>query len=398
MRRALFLILAVAIALCACRRAAEPLRHEAYVWQRLWTADVAAAMTNAGTTFSAYRVLAAESNRSGALVAIVPDLAALAAGAWPVTAVVRVNGSDPPPDAAALIARSEAIVREWRAAGVHLAGIEIDHDCATSRLAEYAGVLAALRAALPRDLTLSITALPAWLDSPALPALLAAADESVLQVRAVQSPSAGLFDSAAARRWIAAYAAKSTRPFHVALPAYGVRAPFDANGRAAAVEGEAPRDLEAGDVPVLRVAPDQVAQVVRVLERDRPAALAGIVWFRLPLADDRRAWSLTTLRAVIAGESLRPVVKVTFDAAENGAHDLVLANVGDVDAHAPARIVVAAYGCSAGDALEGYRLERMGDDWRFVATADNMVRAGHERRVGWLRCDTVQGVKIDEVP
>jgi hypothetical protein len=384
------------IAATGCQRPPERLPHEAYVWQRQWTPGVAAALDAGAATFSAYRLLAAESDRGGSLVRITPDFAAVSHAQRPVSAVLRLNGSDPPPDSAALAARIAEIVRDWRAADIDLRGIEIDHDCATARLSDYAHLLHALRAAWPADVKLSITALPAWLESPALAPLLAEVDETVLQVHAVQSPQAGLFDAAAARRWIDGYATLSSKPFRVALPAYGVRVGFDAAGKAAAVVAEMPRDLAVDDARELRASPEQVSGLLRGLERAHPAHLAGVVWFRLPLADDRRAWSLTTLHAVIAGESLKPVVKVSFDIDASGAHDLLFANVGEVDAPLPARIVVAARGCDAGDALEGFRLERMGDDWRFVATSENMIRAGRERRVGWLRCDIVQGVKIDE--
>jgi hypothetical protein len=391
-----FLSLLVIVA-TGCHQPLDRLPQEAYVWQRQWTPAVADAIEAGAATFSAYRVLAAESDRGGALARTTPDFAALARSQRPVTAVLRLNGSDPPPESAALAAHIAAIASEWRSAGIRLRAIEIDHDCATSRLSDYTHLLHALRAAWPADEQLSITALPTWLDSPLLPQLLAEVDESVLQVHAVQSPQAGLFDAPAARRWIDAYARQTPKPFRVALPAYGLRVGFDAAGKAAAVVAEMPRDVTGDDARELRAAPEQVSGLLRGIEVARPAQLAGIVWFRLPLADDRRAWSLATLHAVIAGDSLKPVVKVSFDVDANGAHDLLFANVGEVDAPLPARIVVAARGCDAGDALEGFRLERMGDDWRFVATSDNMIRAGRERRVGWLRCDVVQGVKIDEV-
>jgi len=388
----------ILLSLVGCERNVGRLPHEAYIWQRQWTPAVVSAANDGTTTFAAYRVLAAESDRGGGLTPIAPDLAALAQIHKPVTAVLRLNGSDPPPDSGALAARVADIVRDWRAAGIQLRGLEIDHDCATARLPEYVRLLQSLRTTWPAGEMLSITALPAWLDSPELPRLLEAVDESELQVHAVQSPREGLFDPAAARRWIDGYATRSPKPFRVALPAYGVRVGFDDTGKAAAVVGEVPRDIAADDARELRAPPEQVATLLNGLERSPPARLAGFIWFRLPTADDRRAWSLATLHAVIAGESLRPVVKVTFDPGADGARDLLFANVGGIDAPLPARIVVAARGCDAGDALEGFRLERMGDDWRFVATSDNMIRAGRERRVGWLRCDSVEGVKIDEVP
>lgn len=95
-------------------------------------------------------------------------------------------------------------------------------------------------------------------------------------------------------------------------------------------------------------------------------------------------------------EAPRPVMQVSFDKDETGANNLVFTNKGTIDAPLPPAIVVAAFGCDAGDAHEGFRLERSGDDWRFVATAKNVLAAGRLQEVGWLRCEAIGGVKIDE--
>jgi hypothetical protein len=394
------LMLPLILSLPACQRAAAPVAHgrleqQAYIWQRQWSPAVVDAAVQGGSEFAGYRVLAGESSRNGALQEISPDLVALERTQQPVTAVLRIDGSEPPPSADALADRIAGIVRDWKAAGVRLAGVEIDHDCATAKLPAYARLLASLRTHWPQGLKLSITELPAWLDAPDLPSLLATVDESVLQGHAVQAPANGLFDADAARRWIDRHAQRSPRAFRVALPAYGVKAGFDQQGRALGVEAEAPRPLD-GDVRELRVEPEQVAALLRGLEAARPPQLDGVAWFRLPTDQDRRAWSLQTLHAVIHGDSLRPVVKISFDPDPNGARDLLLANVGGIDAPVPQVIVVAALGCDAGDALDGFRLERAGDDWRFLATQPALVRAGRERRIGWLRCDNVMGMKIEE--
>lgn len=104
-------------------------------------------------------------------------------------------------------------MNEWKEAGIKLAGIEIDFDAPTAKLVEYQQLLRTLRQNLPAELKLSITALPDWLNSPHLPALLADADISVLQVHTVLSPQQGLFDSKLAKRWSTQYARISPHPF-----------------------------------------------------------------------------------------------------------------------------------------------------------------------------------------
>lgn len=97
--------------------------------------------------------------------------------------------------------------------------VEIDYDCATSRLADYVVFLRNLRARLAPDLRLSITMLPTWLDSAQLEQALAAVDESVLQVHAVLDPALGLFEAKRARARVRAYGGGAPHGWRVALPA-----------------------------------------------------------------------------------------------------------------------------------------------------------------------------------
>lgn len=402
MPRAVRVFVFLILMLCAlsCAAALPPLPHEAYIWQRNWTPGLSDAIDESQSALAGYRVLAAESDRSGSLQSIAPDLAFLLRQEQvPVTAVIRINGSDPPPDPDALSARVRAIVRDWKAAGISLAGIEIDHDCASARLGDYARLLHALHSAgWTPGLRLSITALPTWIGADALRDVLAQVDESVLQVHAVRAPASGLFDVRAARRWIDAYAAISPQPFRVSLPAYGVRVRFGNDGHALAIEAEVPREMSDGsNTRELRARPQEVAALLRELASARPAALAGIVWFRLPTQDDRRAWSIETLRAVIKAEPLIDRLQARVETGPDGASDIVLSNRGTLDA-TNASISVRGEHCTAADAVSGYRVQQEADMWHFLAPPDGILRAGRERRIGWMRCGNVEKVIIDEIP
>src|SRR5690606_34852696 len=127
-------------------------------------------------------------------------------------------------------------------------------------------------------------------------------DGSVLQVHAVAKPGDGLFDAAQALRWIRAYARVAPGPFRVALPAYATRVTQAADGRILAIESEAatlPTFDERGRELV--VDPRRVGVVLQRLHAAPPPRFDGVVWFRLPLASDRRAWSIATVRALAAG-------------------------------------------------------------------------------------------------
>lgn len=359
----------------------------------------------------AWRVLAAELDGADRWTGITPDWNALIADKRPVIMVVRINGqldelrgsasrsastsasgsALESASEAAPIAQIDAAIKRWRQAGVPIAGVEIDHDCATARLPAYAHFLIALRKQLPPATKLSITALPTWLESPVLDSLLAAADESVLQVHAVLNPRQGLFDAKRARAWLAAFAEHTDRPWRVALPTYGTRVAWDANGNIAGIESERPTLTTAGSAAAseLVAQPAAMAAFVSQIERDRPRGMAGIVWFRLPTTDDARAWSLPTWRAVLARQPLQAGVTVVAQAdagqANPALRDVILVNTGGADTALPLSIRLDGR-CRNGDGINGYALETDAQGMYLRRTQDGLLRAGRQRRIGWLVC------------
>lgn len=391
------LLLGLSLLLAGCTASAPaPLEQQVYVWQRQWSGAHAAALAQTRTDFSALRVLALQAHPRAGWGRAAADLRQLATDGRPVIAVVRLDGQLPVLETARIETQTLQLVRDWRQAGVALRGVEIDHDCATARLPAYAALLRQLRRALPADLALSITALPAWLDSPALPALLRTVDSSVLQVHAVTAPAAGLFDPAQARRWADRYAQRSDTPFWLALPAYGV-AVVESAGATPLIESEAPLPV-AGARRELSVSPQQLASFLGELRAHRPPHLAGVIWFRLPLPGDRRAWPLATLQAVVRGRALQATVQV--QTSGNGPlHDLTLVNRGNAAATPPRRIVLRGSDCETGDALGDYRLQLPAREASFVrAPHTPPLAAGERRALGWLRCRTLHTGSIDVLP
>lgn len=363
------------------------LLHEAYVWAFRWTPGLAEAVRRGAGTFSGYRVLVAERGRDGEWLEPAVDLAALRESGLPVTAVLRWDGTLEPPGAAALGEKLREVLRAWTAAGLAPVGVEIDHDCATARLASYVEALAVLEHALPEGLRLSVTVLPTWMASRAgeLDALRALADETVLQVHSVEaprgpdSPRGGLFDAQRAGRWVAAFSAQGPKPFRVALPGYAMTL---GSGH------EAPAELG--------VEPEEVSGFLRELERAPPRGLSGLLWFRLGGADDALAWSLTTFAHVTRGLS-RPTLVASLRAGSTpGSFDLRAVNPDDVDLALPRRIVLDRGGCDFAEAVAGYTAVRRAEGWLWVRTNASLVRGRRERVLGWLRCAAPPEVHIDE--
>ena len=386
--------LLTAAAMAACSGAPTPLANDAYVWQRQWTPSLVSALTNDGPSVRAWHVLAGEMDVRGQWRVFTPDWRALEASGKPVIAVVRIEGQLQQWDEAALLADVQAVLAIWRQQKLVFAGVEIDHDCATSRLPAYAHFLQALRPSLLTHEQVSVTALPTWLDSPDLDGLLAQADEAVLQVHAVQSPRAGLFNPDQARAWLTAFARHTSKPWRVALPAYGTRVSWDEQGRVASIESERPTLVGTEGSRELFADPRTMQRLVASLEQRAPDKLAGIVWFRLPTGDDTRAWSETSWLAVLGRVPLQASLKVVASITDDSRrYDVRLINDGDADLPLPSLIRIDG-SCAAADGINGYALERGSRGFYLQRTRVGVLRAGRQLAAGWLRCDEAPALRI----
>jgi hypothetical protein len=216
--------------------------------------------------------------------------------------------------------------------------------------------------------------------------LLATVDSSVLQVHAVSDPRRGLFDPDLARRWAVAWSRITSKPFFLALPAYGVALLPSADG-APIVESEVAIESN-GKRQELVADPLQLSKLAARLRADPPAHLAGLIWFRLPLANDRRAWSLSTLRAVSGGEVLSSHLALQLS-AHDGLFDIGITNEGNLDNNWPERVTLAVQGCEGADALAGYTLQQGPNLLTFTRLRDGRIPAGGQRAIGWARCEKI---------
>ncbi|PVZ61671.1 DUF3142 domain-containing protein [Pseudomonas sp. B1(2018)] len=381
--RSIALLLALVLTAGCERHDAPPLDQQLYVWQRQWTPAHDAALRDSHADFSTLRVLALQAfpNAGWSRARIDPVL--LTRDGRPVIAVVRLDGQLKALDQQEITAQIRQVISDWQGQGLNLAGVEIDHDAGNARLPSYREFLAHLREALPTSLPLSITALPSWLDSRELPALLSTVDSSVLQVHAVSDPRRGLFDADQARQWAKAWSRVTTKPFYLALPAYGVALLPSAEG-APVVESEVTLERE-GLRRELLADPQSLRTLGTELRADPPEHLTGLIWFRLPLANDRRAWSLTTLRAVARADVLDSQLTLQLS-ADNGLYDIGISNQGNLDSPWPERLTLAVSGCEGADALAGYALQQRPDLLTFTRLRDGRIPAGGQRAIGWARC------------
>ncbi|MFO1162177.1 MAG: DUF3142 domain-containing protein [Reyranellaceae bacterium] len=369
------------------RTTTEPLGHDAYIWQRAWTGPVIAAARRSADIVRTWRVLLAEADRSGRWADVAIPWKDLLATGRPVVAVVRIDGRLDEARMGTLIDQMVAKVEAAGRSGGALAGLEIDYDCPTSKLAIYARFLGELRSQLPKTLALSITALPTWLNSRMLEQLATPLDEIVLQVHAVEEPRRGLFDPVRAEGWVREFGRRIGRPFRVALPVYDVRVSWQADGRLASVEGEMPLLAGARDSALLGAAPETILRFLNRLSSGAPRGLIGVAWFRLPTDADSRAWSLDTWRSVVGGAlPPRAVRAALLPTDQPELWTVALTNDGIVDSPFP-RQVRLDKGCTLADGANGFRLRRAaGQPLVLEAAEEGRLRAHRKRVIGWARC------------
>ena len=374
------------------RATATPLPHDAYVWQRAWTPHVISSVARSADIVRAWRLLLAEADASGRWATVNIPWSDVQATQRPVIGVIRIDGRL---DEARIPAMLDQVMARLEPVSSTLAGVEIDYDCPTSKLATYTRFLAALRSRLAPSLKLSITALPTWMTSSELEPLTRDLDEIVLQVHAVDDPRRGLFDPDQAARWVREFGRRIHRPFRVALPAYDVRVTWRPDGRLASVEGEMPLRTGRGG-ELLAAAPEAVLKFLHAMRGGAPEGLIGIAWFRLPTDADSRAWSLQTWRAVIAGEL--PAIRLTaglIPAERSDLWTVTLSNDGPVDAPLPRQVRLDP-ACEMADGANGFKLTAAGGPLVLEATGNDRLRAERKRIIGWARC-TDPGRTLDVV-
>jgi hypothetical protein len=403
-----------------------PLRHEVYVWQRAWTAPVRSAVAQHATNFSGLCVLKAEvswKDRKPQVTRVSLDyttLAAVVAGNHSQTGraglpvgpdarrrvptvglALRIGAYTGPfatNDASTLFLTDLAasLVAEARTNHLALSELQIDFDCAEAKLDGYRVWLTAIQRRVA-PLPVTITALPSWLDARAFKRLAAIATNYVLQVHSLERPTDirapfTLCNPGTAQRAVER-AGTIGVPFRVALPTYGYVMAFDRNGRFLRLSAEGPRPNwpEGAQVREGGTDPLAMAALVQGWVARRPAAMRGVIWYRLPVAVDTLNWRWPTLGAIVASRSLEEKLRCQPRRAESGLVEINLANEGELDLSSRLAVEVRWTDASlvAGDALQDFELVNSGASTARFQTQSNVfrLRAGDSRKLGWLRFD-----------
>jgi len=392
--------------------ATSPLPDEAYIWQRAWTEPVREAIRRHASRFSGLTVLSAEVSWRGGqpqLIRVPLDYSVLTKVSCPVGLALRI-GSCPASLATNnsttifLTDVAASLIAEARSRSLALRELQIDFDCAESKLDGYRAWVSAFRRRVA-PLPVSITALPSWLGQPAFKRLAVAADGYVLQVHSLQRPRGPdapftLCDPVTARRAVER-AGQIGVPFRVALPTYRYLTAFNAEGRLVGLSAEGPSKTWPANVRLREVDanPLEVAGLVQLWATNRPAALRGVIWYRLPVADDTLNWRWPTLDAIMRGRFPRESFRAEPRRVEHGLVEISLVNNGELDISSRLAVRVRWQNARwvAGDGLRGFEWVDGGPSTVTFRTKTEPCRlpAGETQVIGWLRLSEDREVQIE---
>ncbi len=386
------------------RRASGLLRQEVYVWQRAWSRPVREAVTQHATNFPALAVLKAEvtwKDKQPQVVRVALDYEALKSTRRPIGIALRIGPYAGPfkadePVSVFITELSASLVAEARTNQLQLSELQIDFDCAESKLDGYRVWLEAIQKRVA-PLPVTITALPSWLDSRAFKRLAATATNYVLQVHSVERPKSfdapfTLCDPRMASRAVER-AGRIGIPFRVALPTYGYLLAFDAAGKFLGLSAEGPRPNWPTNALIREVSsnPVELAELLSSWTHNRPEALRGVIWYRLPTIVDNFNWRWPTLGAMLETRAPREVLRVNTRRVESGLVEISLANEGELDISSRLAVEVRWSNARlvAGDALRDFELaDRSASAARFQTRSQpRRIRAGESLVLGWLRFD-----------
>jgi hypothetical protein len=178
---------------CPAGEITNSLSEDAYVWQRDWNQPVREAVAQYASNFESLVVLNAEVSwheKKPQVIRVPLDYAVLTnANVGLALRIGPYPGPFSPDDKTTifLTGLAAALVVEAKSNGLNPRELQIDFDCAESKLDGYRVWVEAIRRKIA-PVPLTITVLPSWLNQTSFGKLVAATDGYVLQVHSLEAP------------------------------------------------------------------------------------------------------------------------------------------------------------------------------------------------------------------
>lgn len=215
--------------------------------------------------------------------------------------------------------KPETIVREYKKFGG--SKLQLDLDCPESRMKDYRQFLLELRKLLP-DTELSITVLPCHLRHREFSNMVAMLDYYVLQVHGLEAPEN--FDndvpiiSRATAMSAIAHAEKLNFPYLIALPCYAYQLNFDKHSKRFKFLSAELSPLPDKNL-IFKLTVLDMSLLRDIIKMRRKG---GIIWFRLPVDNDRLNLDMSALNTLEQGHIPKPSLKLFFEQNSDNCIDL----------------------------------------------------------------------------
>ena len=181
-------------------------------------------------------------------------------------------------------------------------------------------------------------------------------------------------------------------------PTYTYIVAFDRAGNFVGLSAEPGRVWPVGtQLREMGADPLSMSGLIKDWNTNRPAAMRGVIWYRLPVAADDLNWRWPTLGAIVAGREPHERVHAVARRVEAGLVEISLVNDGELDISS--RLGVEARWSDArlvaGDGLRGFELaEATNSAVKFQNTSWRLP-AGEKEIIGWLRLDPDREVQLE---
>ena len=181
----------------------------------------------------------------------------------------------------------------------------------------------------------------------------------------------------------------------------GILVAFDGKGRFIGLSAEGPARSWPADVRIkeVRADPLAIAQLIQGWSSSPPAALQGIIWYRLPVSGDILNWRWPTFTAILEARIPRKSVRVESHRVEPRLVEISLVNDGELDISSRLALQTRWRGSRlvAGDGLRGFEMTGQGFSSARFETGARTYRlpAGEKHVIGWLRLNEDREVQVE---